>query len=432
MADISSIILPNGDEYSLKDEQARTDLTTVVKTVNNTAPDANGNVNVSSSGSLTAGTGIDITNDVISNVFQNLGNIDLDTVTYNFQGYVWGSTNYPSDVSTSSGFLIALQRTNYFDHAAQIFIPAGSSINDLYVRVMYNSNWGAWTKIVSPDDTVITNKVLKAGDTMTGSLTMQNNDLIVKDTDVTVNTTSSSNVYGQGLYINDSANTNLGYVRMLSLTNGNQGMQIEVKRTVNGTTKYNTLNLAVTSSGAISVTVSDAAAWRTAISAAAASHTHTKSEITDFPTSMTPTSHTHGKITNAGDITTNVAIASGDRLVINDESASQLNNSSITFGTSTSTFLTNKGTWATPAGVFHGINTGSVLSTNFGTSYTATQDCFVYIHLEANAGLTVKIDNVEVLVYNYYNADLIPLKKGQKITLSSTSNLTSKVFAAKA
>lgn len=31
-------------------------------------------------------------------------------------------------------------------------------------------------------------------------------------------------------------------------------------------------------------------------------HQHTKSEITDFPTSMTPTSHAHGNITNAGTI----------------------------------------------------------------------------------------------------------------------------------
>jgi len=45
--------------------------------------------------------------------------------------------------------------------------------------------------------------------------------------------------------------------------------------------------------------------------------------------------HTHGNITNAGDITTNVAIANGDRLVINDESEGKLNNSSITFGTKT-------------------------------------------------------------------------------------------------
>lgn len=60
--------------------------------------------------------------------------------------------------------------------------------------------------------------------------------------------------------------------------------------------------------------------------------------------------HAHGNITNAGDITTTATIASGDRIVINDESASKITNSSITFGTSTTTFLRNDGTWATPTG----------------------------------------------------------------------------------
>lgn len=67
-------------------------------------------------------------------------------------------------------------------------------------------------------------------------------------------------------------------------------------------------------------------------------------------TTMTPSSHSHGNITNAGDITATATIASGDRLVINDESASKVTNSSITFGTDTTTFLRNDGTWATAGG----------------------------------------------------------------------------------
>lgn len=51
-----------------------------------------------------------------------------------------------------------------------------------------------------------------------------------------------------------------------------------------------------------------------------------------------------GNITNAGDITANATIASGDRLVINDESASKVTNSSITFGTNTKQYLANNGT----------------------------------------------------------------------------------------
>lgn len=55
--------------------------------------------------------------------------------------------------------------------------------------------------------------------------------------------------------------------------------------------------------------------------------------------------HAHGNITNGGDITTTTTIANGDRLVINDESASKVTNSSITFGTSASQYLANNGTW---------------------------------------------------------------------------------------
>ena len=68
-------------------------------------------------------------------------------------------------------------------------------------------------------------------------------------------------------------------------------------------------------------------------------------------TSMTPASHTHGKITNDGKIasTDNVTIANNDRLIISDASDSYiLKNSSITFDGSTATkALTQKGTWET-------------------------------------------------------------------------------------
>ena len=55
--------------------------------------------------------------------------------------------------------------------------------------------------------------------------------------------------------------------------------------------------------------------------------------------------HKHGNITNGGDITTTATIANGDRLIINDESASKVTNSSITFGTNASKYLSNAGTW---------------------------------------------------------------------------------------
>lgn len=76
---------------------------------------------------------------------------------------------------------------------------------------------------------------------------------------------------------------------------------------------------------------------------AAGTRTHT---VTGFAAS----SHSHGNISSTGDITTTATIASGDRLVINDESASKVTSSSITFGSSTTTYLRNDGTWGTPTG----------------------------------------------------------------------------------
>lgn len=70
--------------------------------------------------------------------------------------------------------------------------------------------------------------------------------------------------------------------------------------------------------------------------------------LTGAPTSMTPTSHTHGNITNGGDITaTAPTIASGDQLIINDDSASKVTNGPTFDGSTTTKALSQKGTWET-------------------------------------------------------------------------------------
>ena len=65
----------------------------------------------------------------------------------------------------------------------------------------------------------------------------------------------------------------------------------------------------------------------------------------------TPTSHTHGNLTNDGKITTTATIANGDKLVIVDSdttAASKITGSSIAFdGSTTTKALTPKGTWET-------------------------------------------------------------------------------------
>ena len=80
---------------------------------------------------------------------------------------------------------------------------------------------------------------------------------------------------------------------------------------------------------------------------AASANAVTWSNVSSKPSSYTPASHTHGSITNDGKISSYVTIGSGDRLVITDSSASNvLKQTNITFdGSTTTSFLSQKGTW---------------------------------------------------------------------------------------
>lgn len=71
-------------------------------------------------------------------------------------------------------------------------------------------------------------------------------------------------------------------------------------------------------------------------------------ETDPYNTARTPTSHTHGQITNDGKITsTSVSLASGDSLVFIDSSdSSKIKKTSITFdGSTTTKYLSQAGTW---------------------------------------------------------------------------------------
>ena len=79
--------------------------------------------------------------------------------------------------------------------------------------------------------------------------------------------------------------------------------------------------------------------------------------------------HAHGDITSGGDITaTAPTVASGDKLVINDESASKVTNGP-SFGTDTTKYLRNDGTWAVPAsGVSMSTTTASIATTGWSSN----------------------------------------------------------------
>ena len=97
--------------------------------------------------------------------------------------------------------------------------------------------------------------------------------------------------------------------------------------------------------------------------------TYTYSEV-----GAAASSHTHGSITNAGAITSNTAFANGDRLVFSDNSdSSLLKRSSITFGTSTTQYLANNGTWQNvpTTSVSQTLTTGTEIGKVNGTSLYA-------------------------------------------------------------
>ena len=104
-----------------------------------------------------------------------------------------------------------------------------------------------------------------------------------------------------------------------------------------------------------------------------------------FTVSTPPTSDTSPSVTawisptdSAIKISTDANIASGDKLVIRDVSDSnKLKSSSITFGTSTTTYLRNDGTWGTPSGggggsTYSGTSPISVDNTNYKISHEAS------------------------------------------------------------
>ena len=94
---------------------------------------------------------------------------------------------------------------------------------------------------------------------------------------------------------------------------------------------------------------------------------------TYFDVGAASSSHAHGNLTSGGDITATATIASGDRIVINDESASKITNSSITFGSSTSQYLANNGTWQNVPTTLPASDVSDWAKASSKPSYTASE-----------------------------------------------------------
>lgn len=94
---------------------------------------------------LTAGTGIVISNNVISNKYPNLSNIDLNNINYLYLGQTQGNcTNLP--VANTGGQLINIPRD---DGAYRFQMFSRFSNDDIYTRKYNNGTWTAWSKLTN-------------------------------------------------------------------------------------------------------------------------------------------------------------------------------------------------------------------------------------------------------------------------------------------
>lgn len=122
-------------------------------------------------------------------------------------------------------------------------------------------------------------------------------------------------------------------------------------------------------------------------------------------------SHAHGNITSAGAVTATATIASGDRILITDSSASsKVCASGITFGTGTGTFLNNKGEWGTPGGTNAGHTHTLKITTVQGTNVTDLQSNTTYKLVVGNASYQFKTPT-----------DYTCLAEGTKILMADNS-----------
>lgn len=133
--------------------------------------------------------------------------------------------------------------------------------------------------------------------------------------------------------------------------------------------------------------------------------------------------HTHGNITNDGKLqTTDVSIASGDKLVITDSSdSSKIARASVSFdGSTTTQFLSKKGTWETPSG---GGVTGVKGSNE--SSYRTGNVSLSYSNVGAAASSHSHSDYVKQAYYtsNKTSGSLNDLSEGRVYCSSNCTNL---------
>ena len=105
------------------------------------------------------------------------------------------------------------------------------------------------------------------------------------------------------------------------------------------------------------------------------SHTLALPSSDPYTSARTPSSHTHGNITNGGTITSDTTVASGDKIAIIDADNSKVARSGIAFdGSTTTTALTPKGTFETFSKLTIGTTSTTAAAGNHTHAASITSD----------------------------------------------------------
>ena len=226
----------------------------------------------------------------------------------------------------------------------------------------------------------------------------------------TVTSVGVSNATNGGLSVSGSPITTngtitVGHSNVLSSAQSTQAVY-PIKIDKNG-------HISEYGSAVTSMPASDVSAW----AKEATKPTYTYSEV-----GAAASSHTHGNITNGGDITaTAPTIASGDQIIINDNSESKITNGPTFDGSTTTKALTQKGTWETflqseSDPVFSASAAAGITSTDISNwnaksdtdekmKWTASTSSNTYYPLQSTSTATTSTANTlnGINFYQYYN-----------------------------
>lgn len=145
----------------------------------------------------------------------------------------------------------------------------------VYVRSHINNSWQPWKRLIAVGDS-IQDISWPSGYNLTATA---NQCLITKRTDYNASKNPSSSMWMDSVVGQDSTGAGRFNLRQVAHADGYQGVQLEAHRVVGSTNYYNGVRMEINGSGAYRVNVSNAAAWRSGIGAAASSDRRLKSDI---------------------------------------------------------------------------------------------------------------------------------------------------------